>query len=135
MKRLFVDTSAWAAQINRRDESHVRVRDFLRGYKGRLVTSNFVFDETVTLCNAHMDHRAALLIGDALRDPDAVDLVRIEPKDEDAAWDLFGARADRRLSFTDCTSFVLLRRLGIADVLSLDDDFRTEGFIDVLAPK
>lgn len=135
MNRLFVDTSAWAAQVNRRDEGHVRVRDFLRGYKGRLVTTNFVFDETITLCNARMNHRAALLIGEALRDPDAVDLVRIEPEDEDAAWELFGARDGRQLSFTDCTSFVLLRRLGIPDVLSLDEDFRTEGFTDVLLPK
>ncbi len=34
----------------------------------------------------------------------------------------------RRYSFTDCTSFVLLRRLGLDRVAALDEDFRREGF-------
>ena len=41
---------------------------------------------------------------------------------------LFEARPDKRYSFTDCTSFVLLHRLGKPAVAALDDPFRQEGF-------
>ncbi|MFT3773889.1 MAG: hypothetical protein QM820_51630 [Minicystis sp.] len=41
---------------------------------------------------------------------------------------MFLARPDKRYSFTDCTSFVLMRRLGLRTAVSLDDDFRQEGF-------
>jgi predicted nucleic acid-binding protein len=54
--------------------------------------------------------------------------VRITSDDELAAWELFDARADKEYSFTDCTSFVLMRRLGISTALAADDDFVQEGF-------
>ena len=63
-----------------------------------------------------------------LSDSDSVDLVRVTIADEHAAWDLFRARPDQTYSFTDCTSFVLMRRLGLDAALALDADFRTEGF-------
>jgi uncharacterized protein len=57
-----------------------------------------------------------------------VDLLRITPEDENAAWELFCKRAERSYSFTDCTSFVIMRRLGIETAAALDDDFVSEGF-------
>jgi predicted nucleic acid-binding protein len=38
---------------------------------------------------------------------------------------------DQIYRFTDCTSFVLMRRLTIARAVALDDDFRREGFVSV----
>ncbi len=128
MQRLFVDTSAWFAFINRKDREHGAVADALRRHAGRLVTSNFVLDEIVSLCLYRMGHDVAVRAGRALMDPRAVDLVRLTAADEQAAWRLFCARGDQRFSFTDCTSFILMRRLGIDTALALDDDFRAEGF-------
>ncbi|MBI4229863.1 MAG: PIN domain-containing protein [Planctomycetes bacterium] len=128
MDRLFVDTSAWYAHVNRRDPAHAAVRDLLSGFSGRLVTSNYVFDETVTLCVIRMGHKVASRVGEALLDVSVADLVRIEPPDERAAWEHFRRRAEARYSFTDCTSFVLMRRLGLTRAAALDDDFRREGF-------
>ena len=54
------------------------------------------------------------------------------PRDESAAGDRFRERPGRRLSFTDCTSFAVLRRIGVEEVLCLDEDFAAEGFTDVL---
>lgn len=34
----------------------------------------------------------------------------------------------RGYSFTDCTSFVLMRRIGIHTAVALDDQFRQDGF-------
>lgn len=128
MQRLFVDTSAWFAFVNRMDPDHTVVRAVLNGFEGRLTTSNFVFDETVSLCRYRLGFKAAERVGNVLLDRDTVDLMRISPEDEQNAWVLFRDRADQQYSFTDCTSFVLMRRLGILHALALDEDFRIEGF-------
>ncbi len=127
MERLFVDTSAWFAFVNGSDPDHGPVRRVLRAREGRLVTSNFVFDETVTLCHYRLGHEVASRIGAALLDPAATVLVRLTAEDERGAWSLFLGRGDKRYSFTDCTSFVLMRRLGLTTAVAVDDDFRQEG--------
>ena len=129
MERVFVDTSAWFAFANRGDPDHPRVAPALKRFERRLVTSTFVFDETVTLCRYRYGHAIATRIGEALLTPDVVDLVRVLDADERAAWALFHERPDKSYSFTDCTSFVLMRRIGLQMVVSLDDDLRQEGFV------
>ena len=91
MNRLFVDTSAWFAFVNRRDPDHDAVRSVLRNFRGRLVTSNFVFDETVTLCLYRLGHDASSRVGPALLDIDLVDLIRTTPEDEEQAWNVMKA--------------------------------------------
>jgi predicted nucleic acid-binding protein len=125
---LFVDTSAWFAFVNRSDPEHVRARQAIEAFRGRLLTSNFVFDETVTLCRYRLGHEAAVRVGETLHMPRVVELVRASHEDEQAAWRVFVERSDKRYSFTDCVSFVMMRRLGLGRAAALDDDFRREGF-------
>lgn len=128
MERIFVDTSAWFVFANRGDPKQSRVAAVLRRFERRLVTSSSIFDETVTLCRYRYGHKAAAAIGDTLLSPEVVDLVHVDETDERAAWSLFLARNDKSYSFTDCTSFVIMRRLKLKTVASLDDDFRQEGY-------
>jgi len=125
---LFVDTSAWFAFVNRADPEHKAIRRLLESFPGRLVTSNFVFDETVTLCLYRLGREAAVSVGNTLLAPRVVDLVRTTRDDERKAWRLFCGREDKRYSFTDCTSFVLMRRLEIGTAAATDEDFRRESF-------
>ncbi|MEM7481050.1 MAG: PIN domain-containing protein [Acidobacteriota bacterium] len=128
MQRLFVDTSVWFAYVNRRDPDHASVCELIRSFEGRLMTSNYVFDETVTLCRMRLGHPIGQRVGTVLRDPSSVEQIRLTVADEMAAWILFKERSDKHYSFTDCTSFVLLRRLRLVRVAALDADFRREGF-------
>ena len=128
MQRLFVDTSAWFAFINRKDPDHKAVGKVLHKFQGRLLTSNYIIDETISLCLYRLGHKAAVAVGGVLFDSNEVDSVRITMDDERAAYQLLCQRSDQRYSFTDCTSFVLMRRLSIEAALALDDDFRHEGF-------
>ena len=61
-------------------------------------------------------------------DPDVVDFVRILPEDEELAWEYFNQHQDKSYSFTDCTSFALIRRLRLASAIATDDDFKQAGF-------
>ena len=128
MERLFVDTSAWFAHVNREDPDHEAVAELLSEFPGRLVTSDYVFDETVTLCQTRLGHEVAAMTGETLRDPEVVDLIRLSSGDEGAAWQLFLARPDKGYSFTDCTSFVLMRRARLNRAAALDRHFIQEGF-------
>ena len=128
MERLFVDTSAWLALVNSADPGHQGILTVLEKFKGRTVTSNFVFDEAVTLCRVRLGHDAARRLGEQLLGSTEIDLVHVTGDDERSAWALFVARPDKLYSFTDCTSFVLMRRLKISRAAALDDDFQREGF-------
>jgi len=128
VNRVFVDTSAWYAFSRADDPDHLGVRETLRRWEGRLVTSNFVFDETVTLVRARLGHGAALRVGGVLRDPDTVDLARLLPEDEEEAWSLFTRRRDQLYSFTDCSSFALMGRLRLSRAVSTDRHFHQAGF-------
>lgn len=125
---LFVDTSAWYAYINRMDPSHIPIKNYLHGFHGRLVTTSYIFDELVTLVQVRMGHDSALRVGKLLLDPKAVILEHVTPADGNEAWTLFSARADKTYSFTDCTSFVIMRRLKISQALTLDTHFSREQF-------
>jgi uncharacterized protein len=133
-RRCFVDTGAWFAYVNRADPDHERVRTVLDHSPGRLVTSTYVFDETVTLTQARVGHRQAVAVGRTLVDLSLVELLSVTPADERAAWVLFEKRPDKGYSFTDCTSFVLMRRERITKAVALDLHFVQEGFVVVPAP-
>jgi len=134
MAHVFVDTSAWFAYVNRLDPDHTRIRSLFQTFQGRLVTSNFIFDETVTLCLYRLGYRVVATVGEVLLDPTVVDLLRLTPDDEHRGWTLFLARPDKTYSYTDCTSFVLMRRLRLQQAVALDADFQREGFLLLPTP-
>jgi uncharacterized protein len=127
-EEFFVDTGVWFAYINAGDPDHRRVRQFLDHAPDRLVTTNYVFDEAITLTLARLGHQRALLVGKTLLDPDVVEMTHVTPADEKAAWALFEQRDDKFCSFTDCTSFVIMRRRKLRVAVTLNRHFPQEGF-------
>ncbi|MFB6272523.1 MAG: type II toxin-antitoxin system VapC family toxin [Salinibacter sp.] len=93
-----------------------------------LLTSTYVFDELVTLVQARLGLDKAVQAGRVLRKADGVAIERITQADETSAWFLFQDRVDKTYSFTDCTSFVLMQRLGVDAALATDEHFHQEGF-------
>lgn len=128
MKRVFVDTSGWYAYARGDDPAHDGAREALERWEGRLVTTDYVFDETVTLARARLGDAAAARIGEALLDPGVVELVRLLPEDFEDAWALFLKGKDKRWSFTDCASFAVMRRLRLHAAVAADRHFKQAGF-------
>lgn len=129
--KYFVDTSFWCALYNSRDENNPRAMRLWETFVAapvQLFTSEYVFDETVTIVKRRMDHRSAVELGTAILQSRVVTIWEIDHNICIDSWQLFKTHADKGFSFTDCTSFVLMRSYGLNQALSFDRHFNQMGF-------
>lgn len=56
---IFVDTGAWYAYVDASDAHHLAAVQFIHTLTGPLITSSYIFDETVTLIRMHLGHHIA----------------------------------------------------------------------------
>ena len=137
MSNVFVDTWAWYALADTRDREHrlaQSANEQLLDQGHTFVTTNFVLDETITLIRYHIHHAAAVRFWQAvqnLMDTGLLKVVRISESHEAAAWAIFEQYDDQALSYTDCTSFAVMRELGLSHVFSADHHFVILGFVPV----
>lgn len=126
---LFVDTSAILAYL---DADQPRHEEVVGAWKlaveeaRTLYTSNYVLVESFALTQRRLGLAAARGLADSL-----VPLMTTFWVDEElqqAALSALFTAARRGLSLVDCTSFELMRRHGLTDVLALDEDFARQGF-------
>ena len=130
--RLFVDTSAWVALNDLKDQHHAVAVEKLariRSEKVELVTSDYILDETLTLIRMRTFHQAAIAFGDALLKSGVASMVTISDEVRSAAFVLFRKYDDKDLSFTDCTSFALMKRLKVQTAFTFDGHFQQVGFM------
>ena len=123
MELSFVDTSAWISMADRSEMSHARVADALRERRGRLLTSDHVLHETWTVMRYRHDPVAAETLVNSIRGG----IARIEVSllaDLEVAAAIGTAFGDQDFSLSDRTSWAVMERLGIEEVVSLDRDFR-----------
>jgi hypothetical protein len=129
--KLFVDTSAWLALNDRSDQFHALAVEKLASIRaGRisLVTSDYVLDESVTIIRLRASHAAAVIFGQSILGSSVIDLIPVGSDDRLAAWEIFKKYADQDFSFTDCTSFALMRKLCLKTAFSFDGHFSLIGF-------
>ena len=130
-RSVFVDTSGWYALIDRRDTSHVATKDAVERVireGARLISTDYVVDESCTLAKVRAGHEAALRLLDLLNGTAALDLERIDAERFDRAEGLFRKYGDQAFSFTDCTSFAVMRERRMREVITRDTHFRIMGF-------
>jgi uncharacterized protein len=129
---IFVDTSAWLALADSNDRDHAAAIQFqrriVRGEFGKQVTTNYVLSETVTIVRRRLGLESALRLSTTVRAGKEVGLFWIEPVHHNDAIDLMAAHSDKTWSVTDCSSFVIMRSLGITDAFTFDHDFAQAGF-------
>lgn len=85
-------------------------------------------DETVTLLLSRVGHGYAVRFLDMLQSSQKIQLIYLTPKQIAATADLFRQRADKKWSFTDCSSFVLMQDHQIQTAFSFDEHFKQAGF-------
>ncbi len=128
MDRVFVDTGAWYAYFNCSDPDHAAVSRLLNEWKGRLLTTEYVFDEIVTLVRIRVGHAEACRVGETIRRGTVAMLVDVTSADVESAWRRFVRHTDKVYSFTDCTSFAVMDRLKLGIAAAVDSDFARAGY-------
>ena len=130
--RVFADTYCYFALIVPRADTHQQAITFAQQFTGQIVTTAWVMAEVANaLCDTR--HRAAvpLLLDGLKRNPQAL----VIPPDEalfDAGVTLYRTRPDKGWSLTDCISFLVMEREGIAEALTGDHHFEQAGFVALL---
>ena len=131
MSPVFVDSGAFAALADRNDRHHREARRLLRRLareRRTLVTSTYVVDELSTLVRMRVGHAAAVRIGERLMQTRWCRIVEVSEDMRDAAWQLFVRYHDHVFSFTDCTSFALMRAMSLEEAFTFErGDFATAG--------
>ena len=125
--RLFVDTSAWLALNDRNDQYYSRAvtkSTEIKKHRIELITSEYIIDESITLIRYRVSHQAAVIFGNSLLDSNIVRIEDVNAEDRLKAWEMFKKFEDKELSFTDCTSFVLMKNLRLQKAFTFDEHFR-----------
>ncbi len=126
---VFVDTGGWFAYFVRRDPDHAAATGWMRQNRQPLVTTDYVLDELFTLLKLRESHRVAVAAGAALLNQSVTHLEWVGEPDFRAAWEVFQQYSDKGWSFTDCTSRVVMQRLGVTHAFAFDRHFEEFGTV------
>ena len=136
MRIIFVGTSAWYAVQDKGDANHNIAAIFVKesmARKYRMVTTNYILDETYTLILERIGYKFAVQfkhIVDIMLNSHTLTIIRISESMEESAWEVFEQfNVDKKWSFTDCTSKVVMEERRIDEVFAFDGDFKQMGFI------
>jgi predicted nucleic acid-binding protein len=127
---VLIDASAFAA-IHIRNEQHHRDANAISRVIGlarrATITTNFIVAETHALVLARVGRHAAFQsLG--LIDRITNRIERVSEEDERNARAILEQYDDKSFSYTDATSFAVMRRLELTDVFTFDRHFEQIGF-------
>lgn len=131
---VFLEASFWIAYRDERQELHSKARQILIEIfrrRPRIVTTFPILCET----HAHFSRnlkKKRLILEDFWNNP-IVNLEAVTHQDQEEAISLLRTHADKAYSLCDATSFVVMRRLGLNQVLSFDEHFRQFGEFEIIS--
>ena len=133
-RKVFMDTGGWYAVASEDDRHHeVGVLYYLHllDEGSYLLTSDYILDETMTRLRYDFGHACALTfwqqIEQALQER-FLTILWVNERVWKAAMDIFQKYDDQDFSFTDCTSFVVMRELRRSVALTTGHHFTQAGF-------
>lgn len=132
MNRVFVDTSAFIAVFDKDDDLHseaLRLFDEIKNKKIQMVVTDYILSESITTTMARAGHKIAVTVGEFILGSQVVDLFWLDESIKMKAWEYFKKHSDKSYSFTDCTSFVLMKDMNINNFFAFDEHFAKAGFV------
>ncbi len=128
--RMFVDTGAWFALNNRKDQHHLRAEAFVGSLRTRpvlFITTDYVVDETLTLLRFKVSHREALAFLRLLSRSSRILSEQVTTEHLKRAAEIFTRHRDKMWSFTNCVSFAFMEEKGLRDAFAFDANFSQAG--------
>jgi uncharacterized protein len=131
---VFVDTSAWKAFYDEKDDHHKEARSLMESVATKrvpihlFVTSDYVMDETLTLVRFAHSHSKAVEFANTVTSSRATRLFFVGEDLFNKALNMFIEHRDKPWSFTDCVSFVVMKHLNLNTAFAFDPHFQQAGF-------
>ncbi|RLI19517.1 VapC toxin family PIN domain ribonuclease [Candidatus Bathyarchaeota archaeon] len=124
----FIDTGVFVAARNKREINHEKavnlLREALKGKYGRIYTSDYIFDEAVTVALVRTRKSdIAIDMGNFILSSKKLRILHVDKLVFMDAWRIFKKYVNKKLSFTDAVSIALMRRYNIDYIMSFDKHF------------
>ena len=124
---VFADTGAFLAYRNTKDRYHEIAlelfRDVLKGKYGQIYTSDYIYDEALTLALARTNNiDVAMDIADVILSP-RIKMVFVDAELLERSTKTFKQYSGRNLSFTDAVSIEIMNEFDIGKYLGFDAHF------------
>lgn len=124
---VFADTGAFLAYRNKKDRYHEIAlklfRNALKGKYGQIYTSDYIYDEALTLALTRTNNIAvAMDIAEVIQSP-RIKMVFVDAQLLEISTKTFKKYSGRNLSFTDAVSIEIMNELDIEKYLGFDSHF------------
>ncbi len=129
---VFIDTGAFLAYRNKRDKYHEIAgklfRDVLRGKYGQMFTSDYIYNEALTLALVRTNNiSVAMDIAGVILSP-RIKMIFVAKGLLEKSTKAFKQYSGRKLSFTDAVSIEIMKEFDIEKYLGFDAHF--DGIIE-----
>ncbi len=123
---IFIDTNVIVSYAVVKDSNHDKsvslINRVVSGEFGTAITSDYVFDETVTVILVRSKSlETAKAVGNIIND--SMNILRVDETVFDNSWKKFTEQRNTRFSFTDCTILGIMEEYGIDSLASFDGEF------------
>jgi predicted nucleic acid-binding protein len=130
---IFIDTAGWASFLVSHEPFHQLAHDLLRGARltgQRAVTTNYVLAELSALLISplRVSHLLRVELIDSIRHAHWIEVIHIDKELDRRSWAFLANHQDKDFSIVDCSSFVLMKELGISAAMTTDHHFEQAGF-------
>lgn len=125
----FIDTAAFLAVLNANDQFHLLAKqswEEMLASDLTLFSSNYVILETTALLQHRFGVEAVRLFESDILP--IIEIVWVEETVHKQGMSALLAANRRDLSLVDCTSFEIMRQIGLDTVFTFDPHFREQGF-------
>ncbi len=132
---IFIDTSVLVAFIVDKDTNHEKsvsiMEEIVAGKHGQAITSEYVFDETVTVILVRSKSLyLAVKTGDLIKE--SMPVLDVGNSIFEASWNRFRNQKDTKFSFTDCTILEVVESNHIDKLATFDKEFENSSIFKVV---
>ena len=125
---IFLDTSAIYALADKEDENYKEAEELFAlalSQEQQFLLHNYILAEVSALIQRRLGLEQTKKF---LKEAAQFHILWVDPPLHRLAENYFYKHATRKLSFVDCTSFVVMRQQGITHAFAFDEDFKKAGF-------